>query len=318
MTEHAGEQEEPPDVELGERRVRGLVYGFRHLAVGDGPGIRTTVLLKGCPLRCLWCSEPEKRSFDVGVRIDRGRCIDCGACEEVCPVGVATRPSREPVPAAAGLQLCQACAACVDACPANARSLSGRILTPHDVLSQVWADRSYHEASGGGMTISGGEPTAQPEFTVELLSLAKRTGIHTCVATSGWAPWECLQPMVPLTDLFICKLKAVSPGLHKRLTAVSSEPVLSNARRLVAAGCRVLLRVGVAPGLNDSPEEVRSLGEFIASLGRRVPVEVVVQAAGSASGPVGAPPQPRVHRTAEEAAEGVRSILWLCGVHVVG
>lgn len=247
----------------------GIVYDIQGFSVQDGPGIRTTVFLKGCPLRCPWCHSPESQRFDIQLSWRMRKCIGlevCGSCLDVCPCD-AISPGE---PLAVDWAKCDDCGACAEACPSGALSMWGERYTVAQVMERVTRDRPFFERSGGGVTVSGGEPLAQPAFTQALLAACKRAGIHTALDTTGFAPWQTVEQVLPFVDLFLLDLKHMDDALHQAAVGVSNARILENARRIAAGGGRIQIRVPVIPQFNDSPEHLRGLGAFVARLGDAV------------------------------------------------
>ncbi len=265
----------------------GAVFDIMRFAVHDGPGLRTTVFLKGCPLRCLWCHNPESQSPAPELVLREERCIGCGDCVRVCPTGAAGRartPTRSTSPTAAPdparflgpaeppggvAPECRDCGECTRACPSTAREMVGKTMTAAEVLAEVEKDRVFYDQSGGGVTVSGGEPLAQPDFLVELLTLLKARGFRTCVDTSGFAAPGVLEAVASLVDAFLYDLKHLDDETHRRLTGVSNAPVLANLGRLAGlpAGPALAVRIPVIPGHNDDDENLARTGRFLSSLG---------------------------------------------------
>jgi pyruvate formate lyase activating enzyme len=282
--------------------VRGVVFDLQRASLHDGPGVRTTVFLKGCPLHCIWCHNPESRRARPQLGFDAGRCLGCRACVDACAHGVHAfdAEDRHRVDWAR----CTADGACVPACPAGALRLYGRETTAGEVLAAVRRDAAYYAASGGGLTLSGGEPTAQPAFCLALLRLARAGGIHTCLETCGAAPRATLLAMAPSVDLFLFDCKATGPA-HRELTGSAAGPVRANLRALVAAGARVLLRCPLVPGVNDTDEHLRAIAALSRDLPGLAGVELLPYHRAGESKPaqlgLAAPVPPRLPTPADEA-----------------
>ena len=244
----------------------GVVFDIRRCSVHDGPGIRTTVFLKGCPLRCAWCHNPEGLSAAPEVVWRAERCTRCGSCLAACPEDALHWPDDASAPVL-DQSRCTLCGTCGDECYAEAREQLGRTMDAAAVLAAVERDRAFYEESGGGVTFSGGEPLAQPEFLGELVRGAKARDIHTVLDTSGYAPWQVLDGLRGHVDLFLYDLKAMDEAQHRRITGVSNAPILANLERLAARGHRIVLRLPLVPGANDDDANVRATGRLAARLG---------------------------------------------------
>jgi pyruvate formate lyase activating enzyme len=236
-----------------------LITEIQRFSINDGPGIRTNVFLKGCPLRCSWCHNPETRSLLPDLYWKKTLCTQCGKCLEVCPRG-AVRP---PVPQEEALSedstyhkiirdRCDRCMACVESCPSSALEIVGKPLSVDAVLEEVERDRLFYATSGGGLTVSGGEPTLHADYASALLHGAHERGIHTCLDTSGYCSWAVLERLIESTDIVLFDVKHVDPELHTRETGVTSALTVENLRRLVREGTTVWVRIPVVPGYNDS------------------------------------------------------------------
>lgn len=214
----------------------------------DGPGIRTTVFLKGCPLSCAWCHNPETISPTPEVGYVARKCIGCGECVRVCPEGAHRIDDGTHVFDRA---LCVACGACAEVCLAEALTFYGREMTAAEIVSIALKDRTFYEQTGGGLTLSGGEPLLQAEACADVLGMAKREGLHTAVDTCGAVPWEAFERVLLLTDLFLYDLKQTDPALHRKYTGADNALILQNLRRLSESDAAIEIRIPVIPGVND-------------------------------------------------------------------
>ena len=242
---------------------KGIVFDVKKYSVHDGPGIRTTVFLKGCPLNCWWCHNPESQSMERERIFHGSRCIQCGACLGACPQGAIAWDGVGPVTDGAR---CSLCGACVEACYAEAREMVGQEMTVAQVMTEIERDVAFYDESGGGVTFSGGEPLAQPGFLLGLLEASKGREIHTALDTCGQAAWETLDRVRGYVDLFLYDLKVMDEARHKTYTGVSNRLILSNLVRLSELGHEIVLRVPVMPGINNDHESMARIGTFAAAL----------------------------------------------------
>ena len=224
--------------------MTGVLFDIEKFALHDGPGIRTTVFLKGCPLRCIWCHNPESQEVQPEISFIPEKCIGCGKCVEVCPAGAIHDGIFD-------RSKCIRCGKCTKQCYVGARESIGREMSVEEVLAEVLKDKLFYDTSGGGMTISGGEPMFQFEFTLELLKQAKAAGLHTAMETCGFAPVECYLQAAPYVDLFLFDIKETDSDRHQKYTGVFMEPIHAGLFALDQAGAKTVLRCPIIPGLND-------------------------------------------------------------------
>jgi pyruvate formate lyase activating enzyme len=241
------------------------VFDIRRYSIHDGPGIRTTVFLKGCALSCWWCHNPESQRPGPEPIVEAGRCIRCGACVEACGVRAATLTDAGPGADPAACAVCEGFE-CAAACVAEARQVVGRPMSVEAVVETVARDAPFYEESGGGVTLSGGEPLLQGEFTAALLAACRARGLHTALDTCGHAPWPLLDGLRRDVDLFLYDVKLVDEERHRRYTGVSNARILENLRALDRLGHRIVLRLPVIPGVNDDEENVRAVAALAASV----------------------------------------------------
>lgn len=241
----------------------GLVFNIQRYSIQDGPGIRTTVFLKGCPLRCWWCHNPESQSPEPEITVVEGRCVRCGQCWEVCPQNQAAQDGSGPL---VDRVQCDHCGKCVSACPTGARQMMGTRMSVVEVMAEILKDRIFFDDSGGGVTVSGGEPLAQLPFLTSLLEACRAEAIRTAVDTCGFAPQEDLLSIAPLTGLFLYDLKMMDDDGHQRLTGVSNATILDNLKALGNAHDNIWIRVPVIPGFNDDERHLDAVAGFAASI----------------------------------------------------
>ncbi|MFZ5945616.1 MAG: glycyl-radical enzyme activating protein [Bacillota bacterium] len=241
-----------------------LVSNIQKYSIHDGPGIRSTVFLKGCPLRCAWCHNPETQVFHTEIVWSGKKCIGCKSCTDVCPQQTLEATELGMVIDAGR---CTCCGQCVDACPTLSMERLGKEMSVEQVLTEVEKDQVFYEQSNGGVTLSGGEPLCQTEFAVEFLKRCKKRGYHTTVDTSGYVPESAFDAVLPYVDLFLYDIKHLDDNVHREYTKAPVMPILSNLRHIVDKGANVWIRVPLVPGVNDDPEHILRISALMLALG---------------------------------------------------
>jgi pyruvate formate lyase activating enzyme len=253
--------------------MNGMIFDIQRFSIHDGPGIRTTVFFKGCSLGCRWCHNPEGISPAPVLSFMASKCIGCGYCFRACVRAVHSMRGGQHV---MDRSRCEVCGRCATECHAQALELIGRRASVEEVMAEVLADRAFYQTSGGGMTLSGGEPLMQFEFALALLRAAKNERLHNCVETSSFVSWTNFERVLPLTDLFLCDVKDTNDARHLANTGVSNGLILSNIRRLHEAGANIRLRVPLVPGCNDAQDNLDGLARLAAELPRIEGVEILL------------------------------------------
>jgi pyruvate formate lyase activating enzyme len=245
--------------------LRGLITNVQRFSIHDGPGIRTTVFFKGCPLRCFWCHNPETWRLVPEVQVFPDRCIGCGVCFERCPQGAHVRVNggSEPARREFHRELCQACGRCVDTCYAECLVMAGRWWTPEELLEEVGRDKPFYDQSGGGITLSGGEPLMQQPFSLRVLQMCREAGFHTAIETAAYCRWDDLAELLPWLDLVMMDIKLIDDEQHRAATGVSNRRILDNARRLAKTDVPLIVRTPVIPTVNDTPQAIAAIAEFV-------------------------------------------------------
>jgi pyruvate formate lyase activating enzyme len=257
-----------------------VILNVQRFSVQDGPGIRTSVFFKGCPLHCPWCHNPESMESRPELALKAERCLGCEACSPVCPENEAG--PMNPATKRPG-EICLRCGACADACPSGARDLLGWRTNVPDLVAELERDRPYYEESGGGVTFSGGEP-ASPEnaaFLIDCLDACAASGLHRVVDTCGHVPADTLRAVADRADLLLYDLKIMDTDRHRKTVGVGNELIHGNLKALATAGCPLWIRVPLIPGLTDDEANLLALGGFVASLDRPVPVYLLPHHGGA-------------------------------------
>ena len=253
--------------------IKGHIFDIKKFAVHDGPGIRTTIFFKGCPLSCLWCHNPEGISPDQEIMVFPERCLaGCRDCVGACPKKAIVKKGRRIV---LDRNICDGCGLCAAVCPAEALQMAGRRVTAGEAVEELSRDTAFYRSSGGGITCSGGEPLLQPLFLQALLRACRKQNLHTAVDTCGHAPFGVFEKILPLTDLFLYDLKIMDEGRHRRLTGVSNRLIIENLQKLSLLAPHLAIRVPLVPGCNDAPSDLAELADFCASLPGRHPVHLL-------------------------------------------
>jgi len=252
--------------------MKGHLLDIKRLSVHDGPGIRTTVFLKGCPLQCRWCHNPESVSSKPEIGFLKKKCLGCGRCAKVCPTGAHVfRDGTHSL----NHELCNACGKCVEACLADALEYYGREMSVAEAAAAVLEDRTFYAKSGGGCTLSGGEPMLQAGFCAELFKLLRKEGIHCAMDTSGAVAWETFETVLPYTDLFLYDVKHTDDRLHREHTGSSNRMILDNLRRLSERGVPIEIRIPTIPGFNADEESMAATGKPLSGLPNIVGVRLL-------------------------------------------
>jgi len=236
----------------------GLVFDIQKFSIHDGPGIRTTVFLKGCPLRCVWCHNPESKEMGIELSFLPEKCIGCGYCFRVCPNGCHVMQGNRHVLLR---DRCEACGKCTEECYSQALELVGREMSVEEVVAEVLKDKPFYDTSGGGMTLSGGEPLAQFSFTESLLKRAKDEGLHTCIETSGQGKTEHLRALIPLVDIFLYDYKATDLEVHREFVGTDNRLILENLKMLDDEEVEIFLRCPMIPGINADEKHLQGIAD---------------------------------------------------------
>jgi pyruvate formate lyase activating enzyme len=249
----------------------GMIFDIKRYAINDGPGIRTAVFMKGCPLECWWCHNPEGQNAKPQLIFRVNRCKAAKACLEACPQGAISWNDTS----VTNWETCDQCGKCAEACMPGAREMIGRMISVEQLLMEIERDVPFYDQSGGGVTFTGGEPLQQMEFLRQVLQACKNLHLHTTVDTSGYTSAENLLSILPLVDLFLYDVKLMDAEKHARYTSVSNPKILSNLQKISRQGASIIVRIPLIPGINDDDNNLNQIGAFLASLPQLVGVELM-------------------------------------------
>ncbi len=251
---------------------KGWVTNIQRFSLDDGPGIRTTIFLKGCSLRCSWCHNPECINPEAQIQFFVDRCTQCGACVAACPVQAQQIIDGKRI---YRRDLCQRIGHCVKVCDFGALELVGKEITTSDIVTEVVKDRIFYQKNNGGVTISGGEPLLQNNFTRDILASCKKLGIHTAVDTAGNVPWQNFKQVIPQTDLFLYDLKCIDPGKHRLLTGSSNKLILDNLNLLVNEEKEIWIRIPLIPGINDKSDDILAFAKLLHQIPKISRIQII-------------------------------------------
>lgn len=244
---------------------QGIVFNIQRFTIHDGPGLRTELFLKGCLMRCEWCSNPESWAPHIEVGVYKTKCIShkkCGACEEVCPHPGTLQFVRGKL-VSIDRNKCTNCLACYNECPSDALKQWGKAMTVEECMKEIRKDKAYYEQSGGGVTVSGGDPLVQSDFVADLFMACKQEGIQTCCESTFNVEWEEVEKVLPFTDIIISDIKHMDSDMHQEHTGAGNELILENLIRLAELDQEIILRIPVIPGFNDDMENIKATADFI-------------------------------------------------------
>lgn len=294
------------------------VFNIQTYCIHDGPGIRSTVFVKGCPLRCIWCANPESNAAYPELMTYSSKCTGCGRCVDACGKGaISIGPYGDKFVALTDREKCVNCGACVAQCPSDAREIAGEKMTVREAIDKVKKDKLFYDGSGGGMTISGGEALAHPKFSANLFAAAHAEGIHTAIETSSFAPRAVIDEVFAHVDLALLDVKHMDSAKHKELTGVANEIILDNIRHIHNdLHVPVLLRLPTIPDYNDDEANIRATAAFAAELGHDVSLNLLPyhKLGDSKSESLGHPRDLGIEPPSNDHMEALKAIVESCGV----
>lgn len=255
-----------------KKEITGLVFDIKRFAIHDGPGIRTTVFLKGCPLSCLWCHNPESQNKAQEIFFIPGKCIGCMYCVKVCPHGCHYIKNNRHI---YDRQNCTNCGLCTEQCYSQALTIMGQKMTVDEVIKEVLKDRDFYTASKGGMTVSGGEPMVQFKFTKRLLESARKNNLHTCLDTSGFAPFQHYKELLDLVDIFLYDLKETDTEKHKQTTGVPYDSIIENLYKIDKNCGKIILRCLIIPGFNNRQDHFKKIADIANQLKNIIKIDLL-------------------------------------------
>jgi pyruvate formate lyase activating enzyme len=258
-----------------QNRTEGIISKIKRFSVHDGPGIRTSVFLKGCPLNCIWCHNPEGIDSGITVWHDRNLCIGCNQCVEGCPESALKLKVSERPQILIDRNLCKLNGKCVKNCPTGAISFTGYKISSDEVIREIEKDILFYETSGGGVTLTGGEPLYQPDFSIEILKACRKRKIHTAIETSLHCERTSIDYIMDFTDLFIADLKLADPALHLTFTGVTNNLILENFRYIAASGKNIIVRIPLIGNITDQEDNLSSIKEFVDKTNRNIKIEFI-------------------------------------------
>lgn len=254
---------------------QGKIFKIKRFSLHDGPGIRTSVFLKGCPLRCAWCHSPEGLNDGNELWHNKSLCIGCGQCVESCSLKALELRSGNGHEIVINRNACKLNGACVKVCPSGAMQFTAKSMTTEEVFDEIEKDRLYYNISGGGLTLTGGEPCFQPEFSKDILMKCRSANINTAVETCLHTAWETIEELSEYIDLFIADLKIIDPEKHQDYTGLTNDIILDNFRRLASAGMNIIVRVPLVHDITDTPENLESIHMFVSLANKDIPIEYI-------------------------------------------